>query len=302
MTSNRQLLLLCRRICSTDCLLKVIWITLKIMKTSAALVEQMECLLISSSASCFTSLLQIKLQDGWSHCQLTKAKTAALRNKISSFQQHVHEPFCETWERFKEYRRECPHHGLNDDHIIGIFYDGVDWKHQNALNSASKGDFMTQTTEGAFELIENMAASSANKSREHDRSRKNNQGTVNSVDEKGTEQLSQEVLADEKTNQHEISYVSRQGYVPNRGFNQNYKNKENLLSYRSNNVDNPNDQYYPPQNNQAQGSGFQKNFSQGFQGNTYMPNQGQNRFQSSTQQKLQNNNFQASSSSLSTAF
>ncbi|KAL1223054.1 hypothetical protein V5N11_024538 [Cardamine amara subsp. amara] len=56
----------------------------------------------------------------------TKSKTAALRNKISSFQQHSGEDFCEAWERLKEYLRECPHHGFKDEQILGIFYDGVE--------------------------------------------------------------------------------------------------------------------------------------------------------------------------------
>lgn len=101
----------------------------------------------------------------------TNAKTAALQNKISSFQQHVDDPFCDAWERFSEYCRECSHHGLDDDHIVRIFCDGVDWEYHTAMNSASKGEFMTQTIDVAFELIENMAASSANKCQEHDQTR-----------------------------------------------------------------------------------------------------------------------------------
>ncbi|KAL1197947.1 hypothetical protein V5N11_013635 [Cardamine amara subsp. amara] len=68
----------------------------------------------------------------------TKSKTAALRNKISSFQQHSGEAFCEAWERPKEYRRECPHHGFKDEQILGIFYDGVEWDYRNALNAAKQ--------------------------------------------------------------------------------------------------------------------------------------------------------------------
>ena len=76
----------------------------------------------------------------------TKAKTAALRNKISSFKQLANEPFNEAWEWFNDTLRECPHHGFDDDHVLGIFYDGVESEFHNALNAASNGDFMTQTT------------------------------------------------------------------------------------------------------------------------------------------------------------
>lgn len=41
-------------------------------------------------------------------------------------QQHIDEPFCDACERFKDYRRKCPHRGFDDDHILGILYDVVD--------------------------------------------------------------------------------------------------------------------------------------------------------------------------------
>ena len=80
----------------------------------------------------------------------TKSKTTALRQKISTFKHLVDEHFCDSWERFNFYRRECPHHGFKDDYPLGVFYDGVGWEYRNALNSASKGDFMTQSTQGGL--------------------------------------------------------------------------------------------------------------------------------------------------------
>ncbi|CAA7027436.1 unnamed protein product [Microthlaspi erraticum] len=60
----------------------------------------------------------------------TKSKNAALRTKIASFQQYDGEAFCEAWERYKECRRECPHHGYSDEQILSIFYDGVNWDYR----------------------------------------------------------------------------------------------------------------------------------------------------------------------------
>ncbi|XP_048599844.1 uncharacterized protein LOC125579965 [Brassica napus] len=111
----------------------------------------------------------------------TKSKTAALRHRISNFKQKSDEPFHEAWERYKEYQRECPHHGFDNDYILEVFYDGVSYEFQNTLDSLSNGDFMTQTTPGAFDLIENMASSSLNKNKEHDRSK-----SVNSIDDLAT--------------------------------------------------------------------------------------------------------------------
>ncbi|KAF2566031.1 hypothetical protein F2Q68_00024629 [Brassica cretica] len=51
------------------------------------------------------------------------------------------------------------------------------------MNSTSNGDFMTQTTDGAFELIENMAATSANKNKESDCSKKGNSSDTQKIDE-----------------------------------------------------------------------------------------------------------------------
>src|SRR5690606_2375586 len=112
-----------------------------------------------------------------------KARTAALRNKITSFRQLTDEPFCDAWDRFNDYRRECPHHGFYDDYLLDIFYDGVDWKFQSVMNSASNGDFMTQTTDGAFQLIENMAACSANDSQKSDHSKIENSVETQKIEE-----------------------------------------------------------------------------------------------------------------------
>ena len=40
------------------------------------------------------------------------AKTAKLRNDITTFSQFGNESLYESWERFKELLRKCPHHGL----------------------------------------------------------------------------------------------------------------------------------------------------------------------------------------------
>jgi len=40
------------------------------------------------------------------------SKTASLRNQITSFTQREDETLYEVWERFKDFLRLCPHHGL----------------------------------------------------------------------------------------------------------------------------------------------------------------------------------------------
>ncbi|KAL1193512.1 hypothetical protein V5N11_014675 [Cardamine amara subsp. amara] len=168
---------------------------------------------------------------------------------------------------------------------------------------------MTKTKEGAFELIENLASSSNNKAPEYDRSRKvnsvdaqkideltakvnlllrGNQKSVHFVDENRSAQISQDFEEDDDAGMQEVSYVSGQGYVQNRGFNSNYRSHPNL-SYRNTNVENPQDKIYPQQgggmNQLQQNQGFQKFYSSNQQGKPFIPNENQNRFQGGTQQK-----------------
>ncbi|XP_013617503.1 PREDICTED: uncharacterized protein LOC106324023 [Brassica oleracea var. oleracea] len=181
----------------------------------------------------------------------TKAKTAALRNKISSFKQLASEPFNEAWEQFNDTLRECPHHGFDDDHVLGIFYDGVEWEFRNARNAASNGDFMTQTIEGAHALIENMAAST--------------------TDAAAKIETSEE-------DQQEVSYVNGQGWqFKNYHPNPNVRNNPHLFSYKTN-PDNPNDR---SQGNQFQNTGYQKPYfqNQNQNGKMFILSQAQNQFQ-----------------------
>ena len=131
----------------------------------------------------------------------TKAKTMALKNRITSFQQLTGESFCEAWERFKEYKMECPHHGYTDNQMLRLFYDGVNWDYKIALNSASNGDFMTQTKEGAYKLIDNLAASSYNRGLDYGRKQ------VNNVEAQRMEELQRMFDLMLKCNQKHVSFA-----------------------------------------------------------------------------------------------
>ncbi|XP_013699867.2 uncharacterized protein LOC106403597 [Brassica napus] len=166
---------------------------------------------------------------------------------LTTLEQPANKPFNEAWERFNDTLRECPHHGFDDDHVLGIFYDGVDWEFRNALNAASNGDFMTQTTEGAHALIENMAASSSNKNEETGRSKKVNSMDTRKIDdlaakvdlEPGTADATEETKTSEE-NQQEVSYINGQGWqFKNYHPNPNVRNNPHMFSYKTN-PDNPN--------------------------------------------------------------
>ena len=53
------------------------------------------------------------------------AKTNALRNRISSFEQLQDETVPEAWEHLQEYIAACPHHGMEEWLIIQNFFHGL---------------------------------------------------------------------------------------------------------------------------------------------------------------------------------
>ncbi|XP_048619839.1 uncharacterized protein LOC106441362 [Brassica napus] len=185
----------------------------------------------------------------------TKSKPAALRHVIFNFKQKSDEPFHEAWERYKEYQRECPHHGFDDDYILEVLYDRVSYEFRNTLDSSSSGDFMTQTTPGAFELIEIMASSSLNKNKEHDRLK-----SVNSI-----EDLAAKVDQLLKGNHSQVFIMEEAAPEKSAGdlaF-------EAEISVDDQQEDKPAD---PAQSNQGQYAGYQKNY----QPWTYVLSQPQN--------------------------
>nr|GEZ79089.1 reverse transcriptase domain-containing protein [Tanacetum cinerariifolium] len=69
------------------------------------------------------------------------SKTTNLRNEITNFQQHFDESFSEAWDRFKYLLRASPHHGFLKLHQLDTFYNALNSKDQDSLNSAA-GDMV----------------------------------------------------------------------------------------------------------------------------------------------------------------
>jgi len=97
------------------------------------------------------------------------AKSEELRNKLSTFTQGRAEAFKAAWVRFKEYKRDCPHHGFSEVQLLGTFFRGVDWRYQMALDVASNGNFNTRYPADATALIENLACSNSTKNADFER-------------------------------------------------------------------------------------------------------------------------------------
>nr|GEY24295.1 hypothetical protein [Tanacetum cinerariifolium] len=68
---------------------------------------------------------------------IPQSKTTNLRNEITNFQQSFDESFSKAWDRFKDLLRACPHHGFSELHQLDTFYNALNSKDQDSLNSAA---------------------------------------------------------------------------------------------------------------------------------------------------------------------
>nr|GFA13394.1 hypothetical protein [Tanacetum cinerariifolium] len=64
------------------------------------------------------------------------------------------ETFNEAWERFKDFLRQCPHHGFSELHQLHTFYNALNPNDQDALDSAAGGNFLDKTPRECLSIIE----------------------------------------------------------------------------------------------------------------------------------------------------
>nr|GEV84871.1 reverse transcriptase domain-containing protein [Tanacetum cinerariifolium] len=83
-----------------------------------------------------------------------RLKTTSLRNEITNFQQRFDESFSEAWDRFKDLLRACPHHGFLELHQLDTFYNALNSKDQDSLNSATGGNFLDKMPHECLTIIE----------------------------------------------------------------------------------------------------------------------------------------------------
>nr|GFC05320.1 hypothetical protein [Tanacetum cinerariifolium] len=64
------------------------------------------------------------------------------------------ETFNEVWERFKDLLRQCPHHGFSELHQLDTFYNALNPNGQDALDSATGGNFLDKIPRECLSIIE----------------------------------------------------------------------------------------------------------------------------------------------------
>nr|GEU68728.1 hypothetical protein [Tanacetum cinerariifolium] len=82
------------------------------------------------------------------------SKTTNLRNEITNFQQRFDESFSEAWDRFKDLIRAFPHHGFSELHQLDTFYNALNSKDQDSLNSANGGNFLDKIPRECLSIID----------------------------------------------------------------------------------------------------------------------------------------------------
>nr|GEU65414.1 reverse transcriptase domain-containing protein [Tanacetum cinerariifolium] len=82
------------------------------------------------------------------------SKTTNIHNEITNFQQHFDESFSEAWDRFKDLLRACPRHGFSELHQLDTFYNALNSKYQDSLNSVVGCNFLDKMPCECLAIIE----------------------------------------------------------------------------------------------------------------------------------------------------
>ncbi|XP_031116629.1 uncharacterized protein LOC116020285 [Ipomoea triloba] len=80
-----------------------------------------------------------------------------MRRAIQNFKQIQNESLAESWERFKELRRQCPHHGIQGWDLMMAFYEGLLDNSKILVDASSGGSFTVFKPAQAEELLEKIA-------------------------------------------------------------------------------------------------------------------------------------------------
>ena len=87
-------------------------------------------------------------------------KTLATRKELANFMQSDLESFHETWERFNDLIRTCPHHGIPRWDLLHYFYGGLLPNNKQMVNSSCGGGFYDLDENRAWCLLERLSENS----------------------------------------------------------------------------------------------------------------------------------------------
>ncbi|KAF7812340.1 uncharacterized protein G2W53_033316 [Senna tora] len=87
-------------------------------------------------------------------------KLTKLRQEITNFSQLDNELFHETWERFRDLLRSCPHHEVPKWQLVNSFYSGLSERNQQMIDSSCGGIFLDKNPDEAWDLFEHLSENS----------------------------------------------------------------------------------------------------------------------------------------------
>ena len=87
-------------------------------------------------------------------------KIAQLVQEINTFKQFEGENLVESWERFHEPLRRCPHHRLTRWMQVHTFYNGLSDLARTIIDASVGGFLMKKTTNQAYEILEDTTTNS----------------------------------------------------------------------------------------------------------------------------------------------
>ena len=85
-------------------------------------------------------------------------RTDDLIDKMMGFKQDYGESLRDAWDRFKDFQRACPHHGLEKWFLLKRFYNGLDPETKGMVDNAAGGVFLDKGVEDAYAFLSNLAA------------------------------------------------------------------------------------------------------------------------------------------------
>ncbi|XP_058198357.1 uncharacterized protein LOC131313877 [Rhododendron vialii] len=87
-------------------------------------------------------------------------RTKEIRQAITSFKMQEGEQFHETWQRFRELIRKCPHHAVPKWQLVESLYDGLSPGFRQMVNASCGGSFMMTTEDDGWDLFETLSENS----------------------------------------------------------------------------------------------------------------------------------------------
>ncbi|KAL5556361.1 hypothetical protein UlMin_038597 [Ulmus minor] len=86
--------------------------------------------------------------------------TSGLRRQISNFGQKESETLYQVWERYKDLLNSCPHHGYESWRVVSYFYDGLQNRERQFIETMCNGEFLHKDPDEAIDFLDDLSEKS----------------------------------------------------------------------------------------------------------------------------------------------